>query len=144
MSDGPKSDADKDGGRRAGEISPEEREAFRKRASELGKRLDEVHGRRSVKTGGGKDTPEQPSGAGLAMAFRFATELIVGLGVGWFIGSSLDGVFGTAPWLMIAFIMLGFAAGMLNVVRAAQRSQKKGTPPAPAGRPDMYDDEDDK
>lgn len=128
----------KDDGRRRGEMSPEDREAFRKRADDLGKRLDEVQGRKAepVKSGG-------TSGAGMAQAFRFATELIVGLGVGWFIGRSLDGVFDTAPWLMITFLMLGFAAGMLNVIRAAQRTKYTGPPPQ-AGKPGMYDDEDDK
>lgn len=142
MSDRDKSDANGDGDRQPGEISPEEREAFRKRASDLGKRLDEVQSRRS--TGAGRaEGAEQASGAGLAQAFRFATELIVGLGVGWFIGSALDGVFGTGPWLLILFIMIGFAAGMLNVIRAATRSQRKG-PPAAAGKADMYDDDDDR
>ncbi len=130
---------DKDDDRRSGEISPEDREAFRRRADQLGKRLDEVQGRKTVE----QVKPDGASGAGLAQAFRFATELIVGLGVGWFIGSSLDGAFGTAPWLMITFLMLGFAASMLNVIRAAQRTKVTGPPPQ-AGKPSMYDDEDDK
>ncbi len=143
MSDRDKSGSDGSGDRQSGEISPEEREAFRKRASELGKRLDEAQSRHSGVSKRSDGTSEQPSGAGLAQAFRFATELIVGLGVGWFIGNALDGVFGTGPWLLILFIMVGFAAGMLNVIRAATRSQRKG-PAAPPGRPELYDDEDDK
>lgn len=134
------SNDDKGDGPRHGELSPEEREAFRKRAGELGKRLDEVQGRRAVESKGKADGA---SGAGMAQAFRFATELIVGLGVGWFIGNALDGVFGTGPWLMITFLMLGFAASMLNVIRAAQRTKFTGPPPQ-AGKPAMYDDEDDK
>lgn len=143
MSDNDTSDRDERSSKVAGEISPEEREAFRKRASELGRRLDEVQSRSAAKSGKDAGRADLPPGAGLAQAFRFATELIVGLGVGWFIGNALDGVFGTAPWLMIAFLFIGFAAGMLNVVRAAQRTQRKGPPP-PAGKPEMYDDEDDK
>lgn len=133
------SNDDKDDAPR-GELSPQEREAFRKRADEIGKRLDEVQGRR-VEHGKGKS--DGASGAGMAQAFRFATELIVGLGVGWFIGSSLDGMFDTAPWLMITFLLLGFVASMLNVIRAAQRTKFTGPPPQ-AGKPAMYDDEDDK
>jgi ATP synthase protein I len=48
----------------------------------------------------------------------------------------LDKWLGTFPWLFILFFLLGSAAGMLNIVRQAQREK---TPPAPS----VKDDEDD-
>ena len=41
------------------------------------------------------------------------------------IGFILDTLFDTKPWLIIIFFFLGAAAGMLNVIRAANRMQKE-------------------
>jgi ATP synthase protein I len=63
--------------------------------------------------------------SGFARGFRLSTELVsavlFGAGVGWL----LDRWLGISPWGLIVFLLLGFAAGVLNVVRAAQ--------PAPPG-----------
>ena len=40
---------------------------------------------------------------------------MVGAGIGW----GLDFWLGTTPWGLIVFVLLGFAAGVLNVMRAA-------------------------
>lgn len=55
--------------------------------------------------------------SGLGQAFRIATELVAALVVGGVIGYLLDRWWGTAPWLMIVFFLLGAAAGFLNVYR---------------------------
>ena len=41
--------------------------------------------------------------------------------IGYFFGRWLDGVFGTAPWLMALFSVFGIAAGFLNAIRTAIR-----------------------
>jgi ATP synthase protein I len=41
--------------------------------------------------------------------------VLVGAGIGW----TLDRVLGISPWGLIVFLLLGFAAGVANVVRAA-------------------------
>jgi ATP synthase protein I len=124
---------------RRGEISPEEREAFRRRAVEIGKRVGAVKARKAP----AEPTGSGLAGSGLALAFRFAVELVVGVGVGGFVGWALDRQLGTGPWLLVLGIMLGFAAGLLNVIRAAQRSQLKAT--ATQGPvPPIRDDEDDR
>jgi ATP synthase protein I len=83
----------------------------------LGERLDEAERKRA--TGANQAPPSQAN-----VAFRFATELVAGLLVGGGIGWGLDRLFGhfgihTKPWLMIAFVVLGAAAGIRNVMRAA-------------------------
>ena len=57
-------------------------------------------------------------------AFKLGTELVAAVAVGTIIGFILDSWFGTKPWLIIIFFFLGVAAGMLNVVRAANKMQK--------------------
>ena len=64
-------------------------------------------------------------GSFMGNAFKLGTELVAAVGVGTIIGFILDSWFGTKPWLMIIFFFLGAAAGMLNVIRAANRMQKK-------------------
>ena len=58
-------------------------------------------------------------------AFKLGTELVAAVGVGTIIGFILDTWFDTKPWLIIIFFFLGAAAGMLNVIRTANRMQKK-------------------
>ena len=55
----------------------------------------------------------------LARGFRLSTELVAGVLVGAFIGWALDKWLGISPWGMIVLVLLGFAAGVLNVMRAA-------------------------
>lgn len=57
-------------------------------------------------------------GRGLSLALRVGIELVAALIVGVGIGLLLDSWLGTTPWLLIAFFVLGAAAGMLNVYRA--------------------------
>ena len=57
--------------------------------------------------------------AGIGQAFRLSSEFIAGVVVGAGIGYLVDTFFGTSPWGMIVFFLLGFAAAILNVMRAA-------------------------
>ena len=58
-------------------------------------------------------------GSGMARGMRLSTELVAGVLVGALIGWGLDRWLGISPWGLIVFLLLGFAAGVLNVVRAA-------------------------
>ena len=58
-------------------------------------------------------------------AFKLGTELVSAVVVGTIIGFILDNWFDTKPWLIIIFFFLGAAAGMLNVIRTANRMQKE-------------------
>ena len=61
----------------------------------------------------------------MGMAFKLGTELVAAVAVGTIIGFILDRWFDTKPWLIIIFFFLGAAAGMLNVIRAANKMQNK-------------------
>ncbi|MDO9415670.1 AtpZ/AtpI family protein [Pararhizobium sp.] len=56
---------------------------------------------------------------GYAMAMKLSSEFIAAVIVGALLGYLLDRFAGTAPWGMIIFLLLGFCAGVLNVMRAA-------------------------
>ena len=64
-------------------------------------------------------------GSFMGTAFKLGTELVAAVGVGTIIGFILDSWFDTKPWLIIIFFFLGSAAGMLNVIRTANRMQKE-------------------
>ena len=123
-----------------GEISPEQRETFRKRSDAIGKRLDDVKARRMPNA----TEDGRARGQAFAKAFRFVAELIVGVGVGGFIGWVLDRQLGTAPWLLVLFVTLGFAAGLMNVIRAAQKAQAEALASQLAAPSVADDDEDDR
>jgi ATP synthase protein I len=57
--------------------------------------------------------------SGFARGFRLSSELVAGVVVGAVIGWSLDHWLGISPWGMIVFLLLGFAAGVVNVMRSA-------------------------
>ena len=67
----------------------------------------------------------QKNGSFMGNAFKLGTELVAAVAVGTIIGFILDSWFDTKPWLIIIFFILGAAAGMLNVIRAAIKMQKK-------------------
>ena len=67
----------------------------------------------------GKHEKVNPSVIGLAL--NLSTELVSSLIVGLGIGYALDYWLGTTPWLIIVFFIFGSIAGILNMVRTAQK-----------------------
>ncbi len=122
---------DKNGHRAADALSAAEREALSKRASAIGDKLASAKSRHATPV-------RSDAGQANAMAkgMKISAELIGGVVVGGGLGWLLDKAFGTFPLLFILFFLLGSAAGILNIVRQAQREK---TPPAPS----VKDDEDD-
>ena len=71
------------------------------------------------------DDDNEKRGSFMGSAFKLGTELVAAVAVGTIIGFILDTLFDTKPWLIIIFFFLGAAAGMLNVIRTANRMQKE-------------------
>ena len=67
----------------------------------------------------------EKKGSFMGNAFKLGTELVAAVAVGTIIGFILDSWFDTKPWLIIIFFFLGAAAGMLNVIRTANRMEKE-------------------
>jgi ATP synthase protein I len=113
-----------------GEISPADRDALKRRASDLAAKLEAAKHRHGVPAG-------RSQGQAMGQGMKAAAELIGGVVVGGALGWYLDQWLGTRPWLFILFFLLGTAAGMMNIIRAAQLQK---TPPAPS----VKDDDEDK
>jgi ATP synthase protein I len=62
--------------------------------------------------------PKTDSSA-IGQAFRLSAEFVSGILAGGILGWIVDKLFGTAPWGLIVCLLLGFGAGMLNLLRAA-------------------------
>jgi ATP synthase protein I len=109
--------------RASGDMSPQERARFEKRISELGDRLGKVRSQRE--SGQRADADAEMRGRGMAYGMRMAADLVAYVVVGGAIGWGLDWVLGSRPWLFLLFFLLGFAAGVLNVVRSYERMQRE-------------------
>jgi ATP synthase protein I len=59
------------------------------------------------------------SNTGMAYAIKVSSEFIAGIIVGAGIGWLIDKAAGTSPWGMIIFLILGFCAGILSILRNA-------------------------
>ena len=110
---------------------------IRRRLDALGEDLVEAQARHHK----APELAPPSQGAALGPALRLGIELVAGVAVGSFIGWALDRIFGTAPFLMVVFLGLGAAAGILNVVRTAKRMQAEAPPVKDL--PSVLDDDDD-
>ena len=54
----------------------------------------------------------------MARGLRISSELIASVVVGALIGWGFDRLLSTSPWGLIVFFLLGFVAGVFNVVRS--------------------------
>jgi ATP synthase protein I len=110
-----------DSGNGSGDQSSSDEAALSARLGSLDHRLSEMRGSRKIRT----DQPGAGSGDGAARAsamargFRLSSELIAGVVVGALIGWAFDRLLSTSPFGLIVFLLVGFAAGVLNVIRSA-------------------------
>lgn len=82
---------------------------------EFGERL------RSARAHGTPHQPPEPQSRQFGVAYRVLVEMVAGVVVGGILGWLLDYWLGTRPWLLVATIVLGFAAGMSNAYRTTRR-----------------------
>jgi ATP synthase protein I len=90
------------------------------RLRDLGQRLRE---RRGERVGGEPPKEVVPRNPNVAMALRVSSDLVGGVIVGAALGWGFDRLFGTSPWGLIVLVLLGFAAGLRNVVKSTGLSR---------------------
>jgi ATP synthase protein I len=118
-----------DGEDGSGNKSSPDEAALSARLGSLDHRLSEFRDSRKIRT-------DQPGGSGdgaarasaMARGFRLSSELVAGVVVGALIGWGFDRLLSTSPFGLILFFLLGFAAGVLNLIRSA------GVAPDKSGR----------
>lgn len=103
-------------------VSPAEWQA---RREALAEKLE----KQKVKAGLVKPTPATGL-RGAADGMKLASEFVAGILAGAGIGYLLDRIAGTGPFGLIVFLILGFVAGVLNVLRSVGK-----TAPAPTSVP---------
>jgi ATP synthase protein I len=100
--------------------SPEEA-ALSARLGSLDQRLSETRGSRKIGTGqsGSEQDAAQAKASAMAIGLRLSSELVAGVLVGAALGWGFDRLLSTSPWGLIVFLLLGFTAGVINVMRTA-------------------------
>lgn len=84
----------------------------------LGERLDKAQRQKARR-------PEKVPPTAVGIAFRFVTELVVAVAVGVGLGWLLDRWLHTRPIFLLVMLLLGAAAGILNLMRAATEMNAK-------------------
>jgi ATP synthase protein I len=100
--------------------------ALSARLGSLDQRLSEIRGSRDIGTdqlGAGSGNGAARASA-MALGFRLSSELVAGVVVGALIGWGIDHVASTSPWGLIVMVPLGFIAGVVNVVRSANKANR--------------------
>lgn len=85
------------------------------RRRDLGAKL----ARRRAETRNKENDARSRDATGYGQAMRLSSEFIAGIVVGTGLGWIIDYAAGTSPWGLIIFLLLGFGAGVLNVLRSA-------------------------
>jgi ATP synthase protein I len=112
-----------------------------KQLKDLGQRLQKTVDERR-----GKASEAATEGAAAGLALRAVLELAVGIAVTMGLGWMADRYFGTAPWIMLALMPLGLAAGVMNVMRLGNSKRANEIldgPPGASPAPSVKDEDDD-
>lgn len=105
--------------------APPDEAALSARRGQLDRKLSEL---RSSRAGSGQDDAgrdgrkigsPQARASAMAVGLRLSSELVAGVLVGAVLGWGFDRLLSTSPWGLIVLLMLGFAAGVINVVRSS-------------------------
>ncbi len=94
------------------------RDEFQQRLDKLGKKLDQAS------KGDQTDQP-QSSSSGLGIAMRMGSEFVAAVLIGGAMGWFLDKWMGSTPFMLFLFLMVGFAAGTMNIIRVGKRLNEK-------------------
>jgi ATP synthase protein I len=110
-----------DGGNGSRDKSSPDEAALSARLGNLDHRLSEIRGSRKIGTdqSGNEQDAAQAKASAMAIGLRLSSELVAGVIVGAALGWGFDRLLSTSPWGLIVFLLLGFTAGVINVMRSA-------------------------
>jgi ATP synthase protein I len=109
-----------EGGDGSRDKSPDEA-ALSARLGNLDQRLSGIRGSRKLETdqSGNEQDAAQAKASAMAIGLRLSSELVAGVLAGAALGWGFDRLLSTSPWGLIVFLLLGFVAGVMNVMRTA-------------------------
>jgi ATP synthase protein I len=101
--------------------------ALSARLGSLDHRLSEIRDNRKLRTdqSGTESGDTAARTSAMALGFRLSSELVAGVVVGAAIGWGVDRWLSTTPFGLMVFLLLGFTAGVVNVVRSAGVASRK-------------------
>lgn len=83
----------------------------------------------------GQDASDGRAAAtGYGQAMKLSSEFIAAIAVGVGLGWGIDRLAGISPWGLIVFLLLGFCAGILNVLRSVGKVAEFGQGSGPDRR----------
>ena len=123
------------GKNRSGDQPPADEAALSARLTHLDQRLSHLRKDREFEKSqvGGEEQSAQARASAMAVGLRLSSELVAGVLVGALLGWGFDRFLSTSPWGLIVFLLLGFTAGVMNVMRSAgvmaKQSERIKDPP---------------
>ena len=89
---------------------------------------DDFERRLNAKLEARRKANEEQKPSGWSQGLKYGSEFIGGVLTGTGLGFIADLAFGSTPWGLFIGMIAGFAAGTLNVVRAAQNLNRDAVP----------------
>jgi ATP synthase protein I len=118
-------------------------ESARDETRDLASRIASAKRERALANGNAAGSASSDT-SGMARGMRMGSEFVAAILVGAVMGYLIDLGLGTTPWAMIILLMVGFAAGVRNVVRTANEMNAASTVGTNEGPADAKrDDKDD-
>jgi ATP synthase protein I len=90
------------------------------RSDELAKKLQAIKDRKVISEAVSEGAK---TGKGYAEAMRYTTDFVSGPIVGAILGYAIDKLFNSSPWGLLIMLLLGFAAGVLNIYKTSERNK---------------------
>ncbi|HEX4297734.1 MAG TPA: AtpZ/AtpI family protein [Devosia sp.] len=118
---------------------PESSSDGQRATADLEARIARAQARRPVDPG--PSQVRQGNMSGLSLGWRLGSEFIAAILVGAGLGYLVDMFLPTRPWGLVVLLLLGFVAGVLNMVRATKEMNAASA--VPPGTPAVRDDDDD-
>jgi ATP synthase protein I len=109
--------------------TPDEEAGMTERLRQLGARIGEAGVRREQQAQDlrEQEMESQKRASNLARGFQLSGEFVAGILLGSGAGWAVDYFAGISPWGLIVGLLLGFAAGTLNVMRSAGVAAPQGS-----------------
>ena len=117
---------------------PDTGSAAHRATADLEARIARARGQRAAEAA--TEQTRQGDMSGMSRGLRLGSEFVAAIFVGAGLGYIIDMFLPTRPWGLVVLLLLGFAAGVLNVVRAT--AQMNAETAVPKDTPALRDEDE--